>query len=132
MLARQPFEVLFDAGPAEIVDHQHRLAIRQQVVGEVRSYEAAAADDGDRRLAAVACARIHVTSPRSSSSRFMSAPRSTADVLRTQETKSSSEFSNCRVGSKPSSSRAFEMSAKQLRMSPERALPSSSGERSGA
>src|SRR5690606_37536636 len=88
MALLQPIEVPLDAGPAQIVEHDHLVAVGQKAVGEIRADEAAAAGDQDGSLRAV-----HDTSPLSSSWRRISAPLSTAGAARTQSANSSSESS---------------------------------------
>src|SRR3569833_2184979 len=117
MLLLQPAYILTHAGPRQVVENQHRASEGQQAIRQVGPDETRAAGNQCGRAAAGGC---HATNPWRRNSAVAASERSSS-------TRPSSHWANCvrpsssgTLGTYPRTRRAFEMSAKQLRMSPER------------
>src|SRR4051812_5823669 len=128
VVLEQPPQVVLGSAAGEIVEHDDGRPVPGQSRRQVRADEARPADD-DRagRAGPEWPAAGHRASPRSASSAAAASTRSSAVWVRNHSASSATPSSSVTRGSKPSSSRAFEMSAKQWRMSPTRYLPVTSG-----
>src|SRR5215207_8690934 len=134
MAALEPGEIALHPGPREGVVDEDVVALAGEPVGEVRADEPGAAGDEDRaasdeRGPGRGARGRHATSPLSSSSLRASWTRSSASCRATHSASAASPCAKSRFGAKPSSWRAFAMSAIQCRMSPARAWPAISGPR---
>jgi hypothetical protein len=79
MTLLQPGQVLLHAATAEIIEHADRLAVTEQGIGEIGADKARTTGDHDGfAVRTQQRCFLHETRPRSSSCRFISAPRSTA------------------------------------------------------
>src|SRR3569832_2712754 len=117
MLLLQPAYVLTHAGARQVVENQHRAPEGQQAIRQVGPDETRASGNQGGRAAAGGC---HATNPWRRNSAVAASERSSSTRPSSHWASCVRPSSNCTLGWYPRMRRALEISAKQLRMSPER------------